>query len=81
MFENAIPNSGPKLNFNWAKENCSINVRYIKSIIFFIFQRLLLFVVRSGWWVGFGCGGAKANVLQIALACVSALQLFCFCEG
>jgi len=29
-----------------------------------------------GWWVGFGCGWAKLNVLQFGSACAFALQLF-----
>jgi len=33
-------------------------------------------VVSQGWWVGFGCGWAKLNVLQLGSACVLALQLF-----
>jgi len=54
--------SGRKVKF--------FNTDFIKSGIQIV-NRLLV-----GWWVGFGCGWAKLNVLQFGSACVLALQLF-----
>jgi hypothetical protein len=50
--------------YDWLKPVKQVKRRNDKRIIFFIFQRLLLFVGLSGWWVGFGCGWAKLNVVQ-----------------
>jgi hypothetical protein len=35
----------------------------------------------SGWWVGFGCGWAKLNMVQKHGLCVSACTSFNFAKG
>jgi hypothetical protein len=42
----------------------------------------MFLVVRIvGWWVGFGCGRAKLNVLQFGSACAVACSFFNFAKG
>jgi hypothetical protein len=43
--------------------------------------RIILFVHFVGWWVGFGCGWAKLNVLQFGSACGLHCSSFNFAKG
>ena len=36
--------------------------------------------ILSGWWVGFGCGWAKLNVVQFGSACAVACTSFNFAK-
>jgi hypothetical protein len=37
--------------------------------------------ILSGWWVGFGCGWAKLNVVQFGSARAVACSFFNFAKG